>query len=790
MMKLERNNNASCIRKVAKSNVAGNRLYSLFTVLTILLAISLTTGITLVQQGKEVKEQKILENMQQVTIGNLNMEQISSLEKDASTECVLPYKNSNSFMMGNTKIEAAYYEPSEQITTYQLTDGNIPTKYNEIVIDKNMQSALGLSLKLGDNITFELPENKQEEFKIVGFVDNAESGTYYFYVSREYAEKGSLFADIPFAAMVRINHADEMGLPDFESVVYQLASDYEISRSHIYFNSHFTSSLIKGSGIGGILLAALFIAAASAVVIYSIFYLSVSNRVSQIGQFQTIGMTEKQLKKMIRLEGGYLSAVGIPIGLFIGVLFAYFIEPQGMTLLNIVITCIAVAVVGVLIVQFSIRKPGKIASRISPIEAARYSEGSKKKQKEKQKKHKRLSPFVLAKENGEKDRLKQILTISSLAIGGLLFIVGTTFISSWNTEAFARNGNLEQGEFYIAFDHDTLVNPKPYGVSEYQINQPFSDALLSEIENIDGVSAVYKEYRTAGIIEYGDSEMEIPIIPISEENKEEVMDTLGSEWTYEKLVENDAMIILGTDTQTEVYHTCPKVGENITFHWFDGTEHTTTLMIAGSSKKSMSEGYYLTPETIKKFWGDMDLTASLSVKTSDYKNTGTRIEDNLIDILSEHSELAMETLRETQLTASNTIENTRMQVYGLSAFVILFSVLNLINTLISRISTRRKELAMLESIGMEQKQIKKMLFFESTFLAIPNILITGVLGTLLGYVLVTILNTNGLSYFQYVFPTIPLLLYIVSMVVLPVVISSLCLKIQSKSSLVERIRTL
>lgn len=61
MMKLERNNNAACIRKVAKSNVMSNRLYSLFTVLTIILAISLTAGITLVQQVRKLKNKKFLQ---------------------------------------------------------------------------------------------------------------------------------------------------------------------------------------------------------------------------------------------------------------------------------------------------------------------------------------------------------------------------------------------------------------------------------------------------------------------------------------------------------------------------------------------------------------------------------------------------------------------------------------------------------------------------------------------------------------------------------------------------------
>ena len=62
---------------------------------------------------------------------------------------------------------------------------------------------------------------------------------------------------------------------------------------------------------------------------------------------------------------------------------------------------------------------------------------------------------------------------ASLAIGGILFMVGATFISSWNPDSFARMGNLEDGEYYITINHNTLVNPKPYGISEYQVNTPF-----------------------------------------------------------------------------------------------------------------------------------------------------------------------------------------------------------------------------------------------------------------------------------------------------------------------------
>ena len=84
-----------------------------------------------------------------------------------------------------------------------------------------------------------------------------ETGTFYFYVSQSYAEQGVLLSDIPYSALIRVNGATEMGLIDFENTVYRLALSQDISRNQLYFNSKFCSSLISGSGMGGVLLATL-----------------------------------------------------------------------------------------------------------------------------------------------------------------------------------------------------------------------------------------------------------------------------------------------------------------------------------------------------------------------------------------------------------------------------------------------------------------------------------------------------------------------------------------------------
>ena len=71
-----------------------------------------------------------------------------------------------------------------------------------------------------------------------------------------------------------------------------------------------------------------------------------------------------------------------------------------------------------------------------------------------------------------------------------------------------------------------LVNPKPYGISEYQVNTPFSQELMEELQQIPEVKEIYATERTAAIIEYHNEQLEIPIIPITPDNQEEILKTL------------------------------------------------------------------------------------------------------------------------------------------------------------------------------------------------------------------------------------------------------------------------
>ena len=117
---------------------------------------------------------------------------------------------------------------------------------------------------------------------------------------------------------------------------------------------------------------AIFIIIVSALVIYNVFYLSVVNQVRQFGQLRTVGMTQQQTKKIIRYERKFLCRIGVPIGLLIGGLAGYLLQPDGWDWIAAVVWGIIISVIINFVVKVSLNRPTKIALSISPILSSKY----------------------------------------------------------------------------------------------------------------------------------------------------------------------------------------------------------------------------------------------------------------------------------------------------------------------------------------------------------------------------------------------------------------------------------
>ena len=765
---------------------------SFFAGLSIFLAITLVSTLSLFIVGTQTFEKNTLEHMQHVMYMNVTNEQIQKITSDSRIERCDPYKKlEKTFQSQNIKYCLSYYgNYAKNQENYVSIEGKDPENYNEILVDKAFMQALGKEAVVGEHIDLDI-DGKMQNFIISGYTNqNTPVGTHFIHVSKAFAEQSLLMKDLPYTALVRINDITGVPASAFTTIAYQIAMDYEIERPNVNVNGKFEQSLQSGnSGIYMVFFVSVILFIAGSIVIYSIFYLSITARVQQIGQLQTIGMTEKQVKQMIRREGLLLSMLSIPIGLLIGGIVSYILIPDGWTLKNYGIISLVIGILGILIVQLSVRKPAKIASKFSPIEASRNVVASAKERPND--KHKILTPYVLAQMESKNNHKRWWVTTISLAFGGIIFMTATTWVASWNEEQYAREGTFTNGECYISYlyDHST---PKPYGITEFQLTGHLGSELKNNIREIPNVKDVYVEKAAFGDIEYKGATFLQAFYPLNADDTEYYQLPARGNNSYEYMVEHDAIFITDSTLSENINGIYFQPGDKIEFHYFDGEEHTVELEIAAVSAESIEgvgnrSNFCMTDKTIEKLWKAMNTTAEFSISVENYEKNGEQVENALLTLLDDYEDLSLYTLRERKVEVSGEIEKLQMQIYGISIFIILFSIFNLINTVISSIVSRKKELSMLESIGMEERQVRNMLFWESFLLALPNILITLTFGTITGFAFISFMQKSA-AYLEYHFPINAVVLYIMGMIGIPMLISLGCLKSQNNISLVERIR--
>ncbi len=716
-MSLNKNNNGKTIYRIAKNNLMAKKMSSFFAGLSILLAITLVSTLSLFIVATQTAEKNTLEHIQHVMYMNVTNEQIHKMTSDSRIERCDPYKElEKTFQCQNIKFCLSYYgNYAESQENYVSIEGKDPENYNEILVDKAFMQALGKEAVIGESIDLDM-DGETQTFVISGYtVKNTPVATHFIHVSKAFAEQSPLMKDLPYTALVRINDITGVPAATFTTIAYQIAMDYEIERPNVNLNGKFEQSLQRGnSGIYTILFVSVILFIASSIVIYSIFYLSVTARVQQIGQL-TIGMTEKQVKQMIRREGLLLSMLSIPIGLLISGIVSHILIPDGWTLKNYGIISLVIGILGILIVQFSVRKPAKIASKFSPIEASR-NVGASAKERHNQK-HKTLTSYVLAQMESKNNRKRWWFTTVSLALGGIIFMVATTWVASWSEEWYAREGIFTNGEYYISYlyDHST---PKPYGITEFQLTGHLGSELENSIREIPNVKDVYVEKAAFGDIEYKEVTFLQAFYPLSADDTEYYQLPAKGNNSYEYMVEHDAIFITDSALSENMNGVNFQPGDKIEFHYFDGEEHTVELEIAAVSAESIEgignrSNFCMADKTMEKLWKAMNTAAEFYISVENYEKNGEQVENALLTLLDDYEDLSLYTLRERKVELSGQIEKLQMQIYGIAIFIILFSIFNLINTVISSIVSRKKELSMLESIGMEERQVRNMLFWES-----------------------------------------------------------------------------
>lgn len=195
-----------------------------------------------------------------------------------------------------------------------------------------------------------------------------------------------------------------------------------------------------------------FIVFSGYLIIYNVFYISVSGDIRFYGLLKTIGSTNRRLAKIVRRQALLLSAVGIPFGLAIGYLLGAILLPQLMSMTTyegtIVLKAnpyifIGSAIFTLATVYLGCLKPCSFVKKISPIEAVSYTENSVIMQhgiKEKSlKKSGRVTPLAMAFQNMKRSRRKTAAVIASLLLSMVLLNTTVTLVNGFDLEKYLEN---------------------------------------------------------------------------------------------------------------------------------------------------------------------------------------------------------------------------------------------------------------------------------------------------------------------------------------------------------------
>ena len=291
------------------------------------------------------------------------------------------------------------------IDQIQLADGKMPAEVDEIAGPPALFERLGVVPKIGQR--FQLPLRIQGgkvenfDFTITGILEQADISklnvnetrlVYGAFVSEKFVEQHIAPEDRAYTAYIRIVNENKHSKDEIETIISEIAEDVGLNKSDISFNEQYLTYMTNpGTQERNVMIGlGLVVVFLGGMVIYSIYYVSVISNIQEMGKLKALGATKKHIRRLLFTESLAQSFIGIPCGILLGYLATVFLFRMvilsGSTLEDTFWhwqAAICVIVVVLLTVGVSIRKPLKMASGISPVEAMRYQEPTGKQKRKK-----------------------------------------------------------------------------------------------------------------------------------------------------------------------------------------------------------------------------------------------------------------------------------------------------------------------------------------------------------------------------------------------------------------------
>lgn len=717
----------------------------------------------------------------------------------------------------------------------QLEAGHVPEAENEVIMDSKTLELLGVPMELGAAVPLSLNirgETITREFILCGWwQSDPVFNVGQIFASRAYVDAhleelqctyhedysmtGAISAYIMFSNSTNLQAKLDKLLADSGFSSVETDPNYlESNVNWAYLSTNFGMDAGTMVGLGCGLLLIVF---TGYLIIYNIFQISIVRDIRFYGLLKTIGTTGHQLRQMIRRQALILSAIGIPIGLLLGFFSGKALVPLLMNNSSYAGSTVSVspnplifigsALFALGTVFISTLKPGRMAGRVSPIEAVRYTEADLPKNGQKNSVNgAKMERMALS--NVGRNKKRTLLVVISLSLSIVLLNTVVTLSGSIDMDKFLSK--FSDTDFLIA--HADYFNNDFYGKEN-----ELSEQMIEAVQALDGFEAGGRLYGGRENMFFAENSEDTVSINKSEEGYlysavyglEQLpmarLELIDGEIDMEKLLSGDYILEgvgLDDNGRVEMDSAHYKVGATAVLHnWradpsapenqvdvshaYTVLGHVAIKTYTNCDRSLWGYTFYLPAETYKTLV-DEPAVMSYAFNVEDSKEAAAE------SFLKQYTDSVEPMMNyESKATTANSfsgMRNTVLLVGGaLGGIIGLIGILNFINAVLTSIVARKKEFAMLESIGMTRRQLKKMLCYEGVYYAGLSGVCAVVLGVIVSLLVVRALCTQlwFLSYHMILWPllvSIPVLLALGVAVPLAVHVAT------DRQSIVERLR--
>jgi len=828
------NNNGPILKRLAKRSLKARK--NTIAVLAILLATLLFTSLSTIaislQTAMQESSMRAVGTSAHGGLKRLSWDEYELLSTDPGVKDI-----GYSVIIGNavgncfhkTPTELRYGDARYADLTFNFPDtGHLPEQKNEIATSRIVLTAMGLPDELGTQMELSFMTDSDtftDTFTLCGIWDgDAVAYRQTMLLSKEYAEqvapavRGKTDGSTPPVGTGYIDIVMMMPTQwDLEKQALEVTRQYgleervSVNEAYAAATVSLSSTLPFAAGIAVIFIAGYLL-------IYNVFYISIAQDIRFYGMLKTLGTTAKQLRKIVYKKAAWLSFVGIPLGLLLGWPIGRLLLPlivnimtddiRVVTTVNPVIFLVAV-VFSLITVFISCRKPAALAAKISPIEALRFIETAPTKKT--LRRSKRVSTAMMAKSNLGRNKKKVTIVTMSFALSIVLLNSVYTYVTSFDFDKFVADFSLT--DFTVA-DATVIHSYAPFHTAN--VSQDF----ISQAESLNGLEDIGNIYLWTS--RQALSEIEITRLQKLAASSDAVAKELGNYMVRKEhgvnvygLDDFPAGYVQVLDGQldtekwkagTGVYVTPLRMmgdgslclyepGDQIRVPQLDGTSKVYDVLAVVDLPKALETPLqvdmgldYIFPT--QELLGNMVSADQSAMKTIlSVDDDHLLATENWLKNYTANTDSALDYFSKLTLRRSFDGMIHMYDLVGgvLCAILALIGILNFINSMTTSILSRYREIAMLQSVGMTGRQVKRMLLFEGIGYSVLGFLCSLILSTLASLTVVRLMGAE-LSYFTWHFTLLPVMLCIVPLLLITALVPTVCYRGMARKTVVERLR--